>query len=112
MPIKPPLDPPAISDRCRRSIDIRHPAYPPGERPLLTFGAFDGGDNGDGLDFDFALIASGIVTNNTWPSGYLAQKEQGQGQTRFVKVDRPLNNILCGEEYYYFVDGQHAPDCR
>ncbi|KAH8672172.1 hypothetical protein BGZ61DRAFT_536831 [Ilyonectria robusta] len=81
MPIRPPLDPPPnTTDAGEPSyVDIRHPKYPDSEPALLRFAAIDG-DDGDGVDFEVALVACGIITGNTWHSG--------------------------GSTYYYFVDEQ------
>ncbi|RMD42653.1 hypothetical protein DV735_g2518, partial [Chaetothyriales sp. CBS 134920] len=57
MPVRRPLEPPPSTDAGEPSyMDIRHPMYPGSEPALLRLAAIDG-DDGDGLDLNFALHA-------------------------------------------------------
>lgn len=101
MPVRPPLDPPPNTDAGEPGyVDIRHPAYPDSKPALLHFAAIDG-DDGDGVDFEVALVACRIITGNTWHSGYIAEMDTGG---KYVKVDRSTTDILRGRTYYYFID--------
>ncbi|ATY64766.1 hypothetical protein A9K55_005104 [Cordyceps militaris] len=80
-----------------------HPAYSETDRELLRFSSTDGPTK-DGLDYEFALICCGIVTGNTWASGWIAVLQDEQ----YSRVNRPANGVLRGSTYYYFV-GDHAP---
>ncbi|KAL6354002.1 hypothetical protein LRP88_12633 [Fusarium phalaenopsidis] len=103
MPVRPPLEPPPDTDTGEPNyVDIRHPAYPDSEPALLRFAAIDG-DDGDGVDFEVALVACGIITGNTWHSGYIAEMDAGG---EYVKIDRSTTDVLRGRTYYYFVDEQ------
>ncbi|SPJ74762.1 uncharacterized protein FTOL_04493 [Fusarium torulosum] len=105
MDFLPPLDSPCPGgQRNNHVISFRHPAYPRTERELLRFNALDGLDK-DGFDFDLALISCGIVTGNTWKTGWLATSDDLE---QFVRVERPDDNILRSQTYYYFV-GDHEP---
>lgn len=92
--------------RNNHVISFRHLAYPRIERELLCFNALDGLDN-DGFDFDLALILCGIVTGNTWKTGWLVMSDDLK---QFVRVERPDDSILRSQMYYYFV-GDHEPIC-
>ncbi|KAI9899675.1 hypothetical protein N3K66_006136 [Trichothecium roseum] len=101
----PPHEPP--SNRVLNTvhgIDFRHPAYPESEQPLLRLRGVDGASQG-GVDYHTALIACGIITDNTWPEGWLAVKN---GDGSFSAIDRPDDGILRDMKYFYFV-GQHEP---
>ncbi|KAG9250630.1 uncharacterized protein F5Z01DRAFT_349628 [Emericellopsis atlantica] len=103
MPVRPPLEPPPNTDTGDPGyIDFRHPAYPDSEAALLRFAAIDG-DHGDGVDFEVALVACGIITGNTWHCGYIAEMDTGGG---YVKVDKSTTDVLRRRTYYYFVDEQ------
>ena len=107
MPVRPPVEPPPNTDNGEPGyIDFRHPAYPDSEAALLRFAAIDG-DDGDGVDFEVALVACGIITGNTWYSGYIAEMDP---EGRYVKVDRSTTDVLRRRTYYYFVDEQR-PGC-
>ncbi|KAF4429966.1 hypothetical protein F53441_13977 [Fusarium austroafricanum] len=62
-------------------------------------------EQSDGFDFDLALISCGIVTGNTWKTGWLATSDDLE---QFVRIERPDDNILRSQTYYYFV-GDHEP---
>ncbi|KAM0272853.1 hypothetical protein ACHAQH_008567 [Verticillium albo-atrum] len=102
MPILPPLEPPPTTDGSEPSyIDIRHPAYPDSEPPLLRFAAIDGVDK-DGVDVDIALVACGIITGNTWHSGYIAEIDvNGEG----VRVDRDKYPVIPSFDHWRFPHG-------
>ncbi|KAF5002601.1 hypothetical protein FDECE_10572 [Fusarium decemcellulare] len=88
-------------------IAFRHPAYSRFERELLRFNLVDGPAK-DGLDYDFALICCGIVTGNTWETGWFAT---GEANGQYSRVERPTDGLLRGHTYYYFV-GDHEPTHR
>ncbi|KAF4415721.1 hypothetical protein FACUT_13173 [Fusarium acutatum] len=62
-------------------------------------------EQSDGFDFDLALISCGIVTGNTWKTGWLVTSDDLE---QFVWVERPDDNILRSRTYYYFV-GDYEP---
>lgn len=108
MPPLPPFTPPLTDSSPKYHIIIRHPAYPDTERPLLRLAALDG-DDGDGLNYDFALVACGSFTGNTWSTGYLATKD---AEENFSRVERPANGILKGSAYYYMLSTCDAKRMR
>ena len=100
----PPLDPPSRNGpQMSPVIMFRHPAYP---RDLLRLSPVDGPQH-DGVDYDCALISCGIVTGNTWATGWLATMGV---DSQFVRVERPADGILREQKYYYFI-GDHEPSC-
>ncbi|KAL6366232.1 hypothetical protein LRP88_00077 [Fusarium phalaenopsidis] len=101
----PPLDPPSRNGpQMSPVIMFRHPAYP---RDLLRLSPVDGPQH-DGVDYDCALISCGIVTGNTWATGWLATMGVG---SQFVRVERPADGILREQKYYYFID-DHEPSYK
>ncbi|KAH7132824.1 hypothetical protein EDB81DRAFT_659702 [Dactylonectria macrodidyma] len=111
MPVRPPLEPPPTNTDAAGEpgyVDIRHPEYPDGEPPLLRFAAIDG-DDGDGVDLEVALVACGIITGNTWHTGYIAEMDDAGGT--YIKVDQYTTDLLRQPTYYYFVDSQR-PDYK
>ena len=80
--------------RRTRFVRILHPDYSETENTLLCLCALDN----DGIDYDTALVACGIVTGNTF-TGFFATREAGaQG---FERVTRPDDGILRGSEYFF-----------
>ncbi|KAL8281668.1 hypothetical protein RB600_005210 [Gaeumannomyces tritici] len=103
---QPPGDgaPPEIDFRSTVVV-FRHPAYPNAAPPLLELGAWDEDEDGNnGLDYDTALVACGIIANNAFASGRLAVKNDGAFQT----VLRPPNNLLRAATYYFCI-GDNDP---
>lgn len=76
-----------------RTIEIHHPDYPPGENILLVFRALDD----DGIDYDTAFVACGIVAGNIW-TGFLATRDTSG---TLVCVVRPVDGILRGDSYFF-----------
>ncbi|CVL09234.1 uncharacterized protein FMAN_14327 [Fusarium mangiferae] len=104
--VRPALEPPSCEAlKTDHRIEFRHPAYPT-ENALLSLAAFDG-ENKDGIDYDVACWACGIVANNSWASGWLATKQGDEYQ----RVNKPENGILRQREYYYFT-GDHPASYR
>ena len=104
--VRPALEPPSCEAlKTDHRIEFRHPAYPT-ENALLSLAAFDG-ENNDGIDYNVACWACGIVANNSWASGWLATKQGDEYQ----RVNKPENGILSQREYYYFT-GDHPASCE
>ncbi|KAH7202951.1 hypothetical protein BKA60DRAFT_498849 [Fusarium oxysporum] len=104
--VRPALGPPSCEAlKTDHRIEFRHPAYPT-ENALLSLAAFDG-ENKDGIDYDVACWACGIVANNSWASGWLATKQGDEYQW----VNKPEDGILRQREYYYFT-GDHPASYR
>jgi hypothetical protein len=68
---------------------------------------------GDGIDYyDFVATALGIVTGNTFSTGWLALRSVGNdGRPIFRCVERPADGILYGRVYYWCV-GEEDPVSR
>lgn len=77
-------------------ISILHPDYAPHENTLLEFRALDDG----GLDYDTALVACGILAGNKW-TGFFAKQSPASG-SNLVRVARPADGVLRGNDAYYF----------
>lgn len=108
MELLPALDSPCPGGpQASRIISFCHPAYPRIEHELLRFNAVDGSEK-DGLDYDLALISCGIVPGNTWKTGRFAVLDD---LAQFSFVERPEDNILRDQTYYYFVS-DHEPHCK
>lgn len=105
-----PLQPPdGNSNRHIHYIEIRHPAYPRSEPPLLRLAAVENDDQDVAvLDHNVALLACGIITGNTWATGYLATQT---GDKNYAKVHLSPNGMLHDAEYFYFIY-DHSPDCE
>ncbi|CAG9986406.1 unnamed protein product [Clonostachys byssicola] len=101
---------------CERPyIAIRHPAYPATAPPLLQFRAVDRTWEGKkavhAFDHDTALIACGIVTGNTWPTGFIGLKIPRRNI--YLKLMATKGEVLrTHEEYYYFVSNRTGPDYK
>ncbi|EGX94203.1 hypothetical protein CCM_02474 [Cordyceps militaris CM01] len=98
MPSLPPFAPPLADATPIRLTSIRHPAYPDTELPLLRLAAIDGESHG--LDHQFALTVCGILTGNSWTTGYLATKN---ADGTFLRIERQANDILLDSTYYYLL---------
>src|SRR5947208_2898671 len=98
--IHPPAEAPSLVNRIdicsspTRFINLRHPAYPPGEDVLLRLAALD--HAGGGLHHGVALDALTIVAANA-PGGYLSKTRDG----RPIEVAR--HAILTDEDYFFIV---------
>ncbi|RWA10946.1 hypothetical protein EKO27_g4148 [Xylaria grammica] len=86
--------------RPPRVVDFLHPAYPDGANVLLTLYAVDD----DGIDYDFAHTACGIICNNAFAEGWLARRLQVDGHDTYQPVPRELLK----DESYYFCVGQNT----
>ncbi|KAL2018435.1 hypothetical protein VTK56DRAFT_854 [Thermocarpiscus australiensis] len=85
-----------------RTIKILHLDYLPGESTLLVLRALDD----DGIDYDTALAACGIVAGNVW-TGFLATRDSGGA---LVPVVRPVDGILRGDSYFFQLPDADAPE--
>ncbi|KAI3317243.1 hypothetical protein HD806DRAFT_515595 [Xylariaceae sp. AK1471] len=97
------LAPPPYSIKQQDIIEFRHPAYQNPPKKLLSLNAVDRDELWNGLDYEVALTACGIVACNRWEGWFSTKKQDGS----FQRVPRPENGILpCpqpGNPYYFFV---------
>jgi hypothetical protein len=111
---RPPLPPPiphTTETKQQRTISFRHPGYPDLIGPnLVSLDAVDH-ELGDGIDYDTALVACGIVACNRWSQSWFGVKDS-QGASVFRAVPRPHDGLLRESIYYFFVsqdkDEQYA----
>lgn len=98
---RPALATPLRSRAPLRLVSFRHAGYRwrDSNLPLLQLNAADGGgDGGDGVDYDVALVACGIVAGNTWATGWLALPGAGDALAR---IERPEDGVLRAHSYFY-----------
>jgi hypothetical protein len=88
-----------------RVIRILHPDYSAAENTLLHLRAVDD----DGIDYDTALVACGIITGNT-TTGFFATRRPGPGALGFDRVARPSDSILRGSKYLFQLPDEDVPE--
>jgi hypothetical protein len=97
--IKPLRTPPLGHGGRVPTLVVRHPHYP----DCNTLVKLPALDEGDTVDYNVALIICGIISDNSWSTGWFARSADGSNV-----CERGVPLVAAGGDVFYFVNDRNC----